>query len=57
MKNLIARMNAMKVYKTTELVNDREAMQEKLSQDISLPAYRKMVDQIHTKYFRSIRRK
>ena len=57
MKNLIAKMNAMKFYKTTELVNDREAMQEKLSQDISLPAYRKMVDQIHTKYFRSIRRK
>ena len=57
MKNLIARMNAMKFYKTTELVNDRDAMQEKLSQDISLPAYRKMVEQIHTKHFRSIRRK
>ena len=51
MKNLIARMNAMKFYKTTELVHNREAMQEKLSQDISLPAYQKLIDRIQAKHF------
>ena len=57
MKNLIAKMNAMKFYKTTELVNDAEGFQEKLSQDITAPAYRKMVAEIHAKHFRSICRK
>ena len=57
MKNLIAMMNAMKFYKDTDLVNDADAMQEKLAQDINLPAYRKMVEKIHTKHFRSIKRK
>ena len=57
MKSLIAMMNAMKFYKTTELVNDAEELQEKLSQDISAPAYRKMLDKIHAKHFRNIPRK
>ena len=56
MKSLIAMMNAMKVYKTTELVNDAEAMQEKLSQDISPRAYRKMLEKIHAKHRRNINR-
>ena len=57
MKSLIITMNAMKHYDHEELIRQDSAMQEMLGQDISLPAYRKMVDQIHTKYFRSIRRK
>ena len=57
MKNLIAMMNAMKFYKTTELVNDAEEFQEKLSQDINAPAYRKMVERIHAKHRRTINRK
>ena len=57
MKTMIAMMNAMRVYKDTDLVNDSEALQEKLSQDLSAPAYRKMIDKIHTKHFRTIPRK
>ena len=57
MKNLIAAMNAMKFYKTTELVNDAEDIQEKLSQDISAPAYRKMLDRIRAKHRHTINRK
>ena len=49
MKTMIAMMNAMKFYKTAELVNGN--MQEKLSQDINVPAYRKMVNKIQEKYF------
>ena len=56
MKNMIAMMNAMKFYKTTELVNDAEAMQEKLSQDISAPAYRKMLEKIRAKHRHNINR-
>ena len=54
MKNMIAMMNAMKFYKNTALVNDAQALQEKLSQDISAPAYRKMLEKIHAKHRRSI---
>ena len=57
MKTMIAMMNAMKVYKHTDLVNNSEALQEKLSQDISVPAYRQMIHQIHAKHFRTIVRK
>ena len=57
MKNLIAMMNAMKFYKTTELVNEADELQEKLSQDINPRAYNKMIDKIHAKHFRSIIRK
>ena len=51
MKSLIAMMNAMKFYKTTELVNDAEELQEKLSKDISVPAYQKLIDRIQAKHF------
>ena len=57
MKSVIAMMNAMKVYKTTELVNDAEELQEKLSQDISPRAYRKMLEKIHAKHRSNIIRK
>ena len=54
MKNLIAMMNAMKVYKTNELVEDAANVQEKLGKDINALGYRKMLQQIHTKHFRTI---
>ena len=57
MKTMIAMMNAMKYYQNTALVNDSDAIQEKLSQDISVPAYRQMIHQIHAKHFRTIVRK
>ena len=57
MKSLIITMNAMKHYDHQELVSQDSAMQEMLGQDISLPAYRKMLDRIHTKHFRTIKRK
>ena len=56
MKNLIVMMNAMKHYNHEELVSD-ESLQEKLSQDINVPGYCKLKDMIHTKHFRSIKRK
>ena len=56
MKNLIIMMNAMKHYKHDELVRE-EGMQDMLSQDISVPAYRKLIDMIHGKHFRCINRK
>ena len=56
MKNMIAMMNAMKYYKHNDLVNDSDAIQEKLSQDLSVPAYRKMIHQIHAKHFHTIAR-
>ena len=46
MKTMITMMNAMKVYSTNELVNDRDNMQKKLSQDIDAPAYEKLVSKI-----------
>ena len=57
MKTMIAMMNAMRVYKHTDLVNDSEALQEKLSQDLNPRAYRKMINRIHAKHFRTINRK
>ena len=51
MKSMIAMMNAMKVYKTNELIHNGEKIQEKLSQDISLPAYRKLMARVQSKYF------
>lgn len=51
MKTMIAMMNAMKFYDTTELVNDRDNMQKKLSQDINVPAYQKLVEKIQSKHF------
>ena len=49
MKNMIAMMNAMKFYKHNDLVNDSDALQEKLSQDLNPRAYRKMIDRITEK--------
>ena len=49
MKTMITMMNAMKVYSTNELVNDRDNMQKKLSQDIDAPAYEKLVSKIKGK--------
>ena len=49
MKSMIAMMNAKKFYEATQLVHHREAMQEKLSADISLPAYQKLVSTIQGK--------
>ena len=46
MKNMIVMMNAKKFYEATQLIHDREAMQKKLSADISLPAYEKLVSTI-----------
>ena len=57
MKTIIAMMNAMKFYKHDELIHNSDDLQEKLSQDLSVPAYRKMIDKIHTKHFRTITRK
>ena len=57
MKNLIIMMNAMKHYGHEELIHQDADMQQLLSQDISRPAYRKLIDNIHTKHFRFINRK
>ena len=57
MKTLIAMMNAMKYYKHNDLVHNSENIQEKLSQDLDPRAYRKMIDKIHAKHFRTITRK
>ena len=51
MKTMITMMNAMKVYKTDELVHDRENTQQKLSADLNARAYEKLVDQVQQKYF------
>ena len=51
MKSMITMMNAMKFYKNTDLVHEREHVQKKLSQDMSLPAYQKLVDRIRAKHF------
>ena len=57
MKNLIIMMNAMKHYNHDELVSEDGGVQEMLSQDISATNYRKLVDMVHTKNFRFIKRK
>ena len=57
MKSLIVMMNAMKHYKHDDLIRQEEGFQEKLGQDISVPAYRKLIEKIHAKHFRVINRK
>ena len=57
MKNLIIMMNAMKRYSHEDLIHQDADMQQLLSQDISRPAYRKLMDRIHAKHFRTINRK
>ena len=56
MKNLIVMMNAMKRYNHDELMNE-EGIQDMLRQDVSAPTYRKLVDMVHNKHFRFIKRK
>ena len=56
MKSLIVMMNDMKHYQHDELVRE-EGMQEKLGQDINAPAFRKLIEKIHAKHFRTINRK
>ena len=56
MKSLIVMMNAMKHYKHDELIHE-DGMQEKLSQDINMPAYRKLIEKIHAKHFHIINHK
>ena len=51
MKSLITMMNAMKYYKHDELIQENEDFQEKLTQDLALPIYHKMMDKIREKYF------
>ena len=57
MKSLIIMMNAMKHYKHDDLVNQDSGVQEMLGQDISAPNYSKLVDMVHNKHFRFIKRK
>ena len=56
MKNMIAMMNAMKFYKHNDLIHDSNDIQEKLSQDLNPRAYRKLMERIHAKHFRTIAR-
>ena len=57
MKSLIIMMNAMKHYKHDDLVNQDSGVQEMLGQDISAHNYSKLVDMVHNKHFRFIKRK
>ena len=57
MKNLIIMLNAMKHYGHEALIHQNEDMQRMLSQDLSRPAYRKLMDRIHAWHFRTINRK
>ena len=51
MRNLITMMNAMKYYKVEELLRESDNFQEKLSQDISRPAFGKLMEKIRDKFF------
>ena len=51
MRNLITMMNAMRYYKFEELVQEDENFQEKLNEDMTRPAYHKMVEAIRNKFF------
>ena len=51
MKNLITMMNAMKYYKYEELIQEDENFQEKLAQDMTMPAFHKMKGSIRHKFF------
>ena len=57
MKSLIIMMNTLKRYNHEELIHRDADMQEKLGRDINQPAYRKLMDRIHAKHFRTINRK
>ena len=51
MKTLITMMNAMKYYKFEELVQEEETIQEKISSDMAMPAFQKMLGSIRQKFF------
>ena len=51
MKSLITMMNAMKYYKFEELVQEEDTIQEKISSDMAMPAFRKMLGSIRQKFF------
>ena len=51
MKTLITMMNAMKYYKFEELVQEDNAIQEKISSDMAKPTFQKMLCTIRQKFF------
>ena len=51
MKTLITMMNAMKYYKIEELMQEEEVIQEKISSDMAVPAFQKMLGTIRQKFF------
>ena len=57
MKNLIIMMNAMKRYNHDELMNEESGIQEMLNQDVNVPTFRKLLDMVHNKHCRFIKRK
>ena len=51
MKSLITMMNAMKYYKFEELIQEEETIQEKITSDMAMPAFQKMLGTIRQKFF------
>ena len=51
MKTLITMMNAMKYYKFEELIQEEETIQEKITSDMAMPAFQKMLGTIRQKFF------
>lgn len=51
MKTLITMMNAMKYYKIEELMQEDDMIQEKISSDMAVPAFQKMLGTIRQKFF------
>ena len=51
MKSLITMMNAMKYYKIEELMQEDDMIQEKISPDMAVPAFQKMLGTIRQKFF------
>ena len=51
MKSLITMMNAMKYYKFEELFQEEESIQEKITSDMAMPAFQKMLGSIRQKFF------
>ena len=51
MKTMITMLNAMKYYKIEELMEEEDVMQEKISSDMAMPAFQKMLGTIRQKFF------
>ena len=51
MKTMITMLNAMKYYKIEELMQEEDVMQEKISSDMAMPAFQKMLGTIRQKFF------